>query len=144
MLKTSIRPEIARLNNRGMTLIEIMIVLVIVGGLAAILAQNLVGSLGKANKKEAVIQMKEIGKQLDMFYTDCGFYPQSLDGLVDPDPNCKNWGPEAYMKKNQLKDPWRTDYIYTVEGSSYVLKSLGADRKEGGSGNDADISSEDN
>jgi general secretion pathway protein G len=129
-------------NKRGMTLLEIMIVLVIVGGLVAILAQNVMGKLGKAQANEAKIQMKEIGKQLDLFYTDCGFYPTSLDGLVQADPNCKNWGPEPYIKKVP-KDPWNTDYLYSVEGSSYSIRSLGRDRKEGGSGNDADLSSDD-
>jgi general secretion pathway protein G len=125
-----------------MTLIEIMIVLVIVGGLAAILAQNVMGKFGKAQANEAKIQIREIGKQLDLFYTDCGFYPQSLEGLTTADANCKNWGPEPYIKKVP-KDPWNNDFIYAVEGSAYSLKSLGKDRKEGGSGNDADISSDD-
>jgi general secretion pathway protein G len=129
------------LNNKGMTLIEIMIVLVIIGGLASILATQIMGRFGKAQANEAKIQIKEVGKQLDMFYTDCGFYPQTIEGLVTADPSCKNWGPDPYMKKLP-KDPWGSDFVYEPSGSAYVLKSLGKDRKEGGSGNDADISSD--
>jgi len=129
-------------NQRGMTLIEIMIVLVIIGGIASILATQIIGKLGSAQLKEAKIQIKEIGKELDMFYTDCGFYPTSLDGLITADTNCKNWGPEPYMKKKPV-DPWNNEFVYESQGTTYELKSLGKDRKEGGSGADADISSND-
>ncbi|MEQ1876089.1 MAG: type II secretion system major pseudopilin GspG [Bdellovibrionia bacterium] len=137
-----LNPTTSLQNKRGMTLLEIMIVLVIVGGLVAILAQNVMGKLGKAQVSEAKIQMKELGKQLDLFYTDCGFYPSSLEGLVQADSNCKNWGPEPYIKRVP-KDPWNTEYGYSVEGSSYQLKSLGRGGKEGGTGSDADITSDD-
>ncbi len=104
-----------------------------------------VGQLSKANRQQAIIQIKEIGKQLDMFYADCGFYPstdQGLKALVEASGDCQNWGPEPYMK-NVPKDPWKTEYIYEQKSrSSYILMSLGADGQEGGKGNDEDISSE--
>lgn len=138
-MKRSIR------SQSGMTLIEIMIVLIIIGGLAAILGQRVIGQLGKANRQQAIIQIKEIGKQLDMFYADCGFYPGTdagLKALVEAPSDCSNWGPEAYMK-NVPKDPWKNEYIYEQKSrSSYLLMSLGADGAEGGKGNDEDISSE--
>ncbi len=139
--------EASRTKNRmrsqkGMTLIEIMIVLIIVGGLMAILGQNVIGRLFQANRKQAEIQIKEIGKQLDMFYADCGFYPETLGALVDKAGDCANWGPEPYLKKLP-KDPWGSEFIYTRKSrSDYALQSLGADGNEGGAGNDEDISSE--
>ncbi len=134
-------------DDRGMTLIEIMIVLVIIAGISAILVPKVTENLQKANVKEAIIQIREIGKQLDMFYTDCGFYPsseQGLQALIEAptgDPACESWGPEPYIK-NIPKDPWKTEFIYEESGNGYVLISLGRDRKEGGSGFDKDISSE--
>lgn len=134
------------LNSRGMTLIEIMIVLVIVGGLIAILGNTVIGQLGKAQTKEAAIQIKEVGKALDMFYADCGFYPssdQGLNALVESKGDCSNWGPDPYLKKAP-KDPWNHEYVYEQKSrSAYTLKSLGADGEEGGEGKNKDISSDD-
>lgn len=137
------RMKIVR-NSKGMTLLEIMIVLAILGGLIAVLATNVVDRLAKAKVKEARIQMVELGKALDMFYTDCGFYPEDgLNSLLAAPSNCPNWGPEPYLKSKDLpRDPWGTDFIYEYTNGSYTLISLGEDRREGGSGNSADISSE--
>ncbi len=136
-MKISIRKD-----QRGMTLLEIMIVLAILGTLIAILASQVTKRLASAKVKEAGIQMAEIGKSLDMFYTDCGFYPESLNDLITQPGSCSNWGPEAYMRKLP-KDPWGSEFGYTVDGGSYVLSSLGADRKEGGDGVNKDLSSAD-
>lgn len=133
-------------NAKGMTILEIMIVIAIVGGLMGILGNTVLGQLKKAKIKQAKIQIAEMGKALDMFYTDCGFYPGSdagLEALVDESAaNCDNWGPDPYVKKVD-RDPWNNDFIYEVEGNSYILRSLGADREEGGKGENKDISSED-
>ena len=56
--------------------------------------------------------------------------------------NCANWGPDPYIKKVPV-DPWGSDYIYELDGSDYVLISMGADKEEGGTGKDKDISSAD-
>lgn len=134
-----------RNNQSGMTLLEIMIVLAILAGLIAVLAQQLNGRLKAARIKEARIQIGEFGKSLDMFYTDCGFYPssdQGLGALLQAPSNCTNWGPDPYVKKIS-KDPWGHEYIYESSGSTYKIRSLGSDGKEGGSGDAADISSDD-
>ena len=128
-------------NAKGMTLLEIMIVLIILASLLGILGNQVVKQLAKAKIKEAQIQMAEIGKALDMFYTECGSYPSALDGLVTQPAECSNWGPEPYLKKLP-KDPWNHDFVYESTGSSYELISLGADGKQGGSGNNSDINSE--
>lgn len=131
-------------NQKGMTLLEIMIVLMILGSLIAVLANVVTGRLKRARIEQAKIQIGEIGKALDMFYTDCGFYPESgagLKALVEPQSSCPNWGPDPYIKKVN-KDPWQNEFIYEVSGGSYTLRSLGADKRDGGSGDAADISSE--
>ncbi len=130
-------------NNRGMTLIEIMIVLAIVGGLMAILAKNFGSQLAKSRVKQTQIEMGTIINALNMYQTDCGRLPSNLEALVKSPggEECSNWGPDPYLKKAP-KDAWGTDYIYTVEGSTFSLKSLGADRREGGDSFDKDLTSE--
>ncbi len=134
-------------SQRGMTLVEITIVLIILGGLIAILAPNLIGELGKSKVKTAKIQMSQLGAALDRFNLDCNFYPtseQGLESLLTAPSNCRNWGPEPYAKSNMIVDPWGNEFIYERNSStSYILISLGADGEEGGSGIDADISSDD-
>src|ERR1700722_13471792 len=136
-------------NQRGMTLIEIMIVLVILGSMAGVLVVQVSKSLQKSRVQQAKILISEVGKALDQFNTDCGFYPttdqgiQALVTLPAGGKTCSNWGPESYIKK-MPKDPWHNDLIYNcTDGQHYTLKSLGADGKEGGEGLNADISSED-
>jgi general secretion pathway protein G len=131
-------------NNKGMTLLEIMIVLVILGGLTAILATQVNNRLKSARIKQAKIQMSEYGKALDMYFTDCNGYPtaeEGLQALVQAPGSCSNWGPDPYIKKVN-KDPWNGDFIYESTGNNYVLRSLGSDRREGGTGDAQDISSE--
>ncbi len=129
-------------NSRGMTLLEIMIVLAILGSLMAILLPKFVGQGDKAKVKETGIVMGQLITALNMYYTDCGKYPETLESLVKADAGCTNWGPEAYMKKLPV-DPWGTPFQYSIEGNNFVIKSMGSDRKEGGDGYAKDISSED-
>lgn len=131
-------------NEKGMTLLEIMVVLVILGGLATVLIGQVMNRLGSANIRQAKIQIGEYVKNLDMYYTDCGVYPtteEGLQALVEKPASCPNWGPEPYIKRVN-PDPWRNDFVYESNGSEFVLKSLGKDRREGGTGENADISSE--
>ncbi|MBX3022409.1 MAG: type II secretion system major pseudopilin GspG [Bdellovibrionales bacterium] len=131
-------------NNKGMTLLEIMIVLVILGGLIAILATSVQGSLKKAKMRQAKIQIAEYGKALDMYYQDCNNYPstdEGLQALMQAPPSCSNWGPDPYLKKLN-KDPWGGDFSYESQGNAYVLKSFGSDKREGGSGDAQDVTNE--
>ena len=135
-------------NQRGMTLIEIMIVLVILGSMAGILVVKVSDSLKKSRVQQGKILISEVGKALDQFNTDCGFYPttdQGIQALISTPvggKTCSNWGPESYLKK-MPKDPWKNELVYScTDGQHYILKSLGADGKEGGEGFNTDISSE--
>lgn len=137
-----------RLGNRaGMTLIEIMIVLAIIGAISALLLPRIAGSQDKAKVREAKILIGQVVNSLSMYYTDCGKYPDSLDGLTKQDANCSNWGPEPYYKlprgREAILDPWSHPLEYSKSGSDFVVKSLGKDGAAEGSGYDADISSED-
>lgn len=130
-----------KLNSRGMTLMEILIVLGIIGGLMAVLLPQINKSRNRGNIGTTKITMGQIINALNQYYTDCGKYPDSMDALMTADGSCPNWGPEAYMKSIP-KDAWGNGFVYSFEGSSFVLKSYGADRKEGGDGVDKDITSE--
>jgi general secretion pathway protein G len=133
-------------NNRGMTLVEIMIVVVIVASMGTVIVNQVRKQLDKARVKQAQILISEVGKALDQFYTDCGFFPtqdQGLQALLQAPAGrtCSNWGPDAYLKK-MPKDSWSHELIYTSDGAKYTLKSLGSDGQEGGTGIATDISSE--
>lgn len=126
------------LNQKGFTLVEIMIVLAIIGSIFALMGDKIFGALDKSKIKEAKIQLGQISQAVSMYYTDCGKFPESLEGLRKADANCTNWGPEPYYKK-ETKDPWGNPIVLELNGSEFNLKSLGKDGKEGGSGYDKDI-----
>ena len=132
-------------NQKGMTLVEIMIVLVILGIIAGASITMIQSNLKKAKVKQAGISIREISKALDLYYTDCGNYPtteEGLQALVEATSSCSEWGPDPYVRKIP-KDPWNHDFIYEAEGGSFVLISLGSDGREGGTNDAKDISSED-
>jgi general secretion pathway protein G len=125
-------------NNRGFTLLEILIVLGILGTIMAMVMSRINDSRNRAKVKQAHLDLNSWSEAINMYYNDCGKYPASLDNIVQEDADCKQWEPGAY-KKMKPKDPWGSDLVYSVEGSNYTLKSLGQDKKEGGTGNEADI-----
>jgi general secretion pathway protein G len=132
-------------NSRGMTLIEIMIVITILASLGAILATKVVAQGKKAKVREAKIQIGEISKALDMYYTDCGHYPDSSQGFAALAPggesSCTNWGPEPYLKKVPV-DPWGRPFQYSFDNGNYTITSFGEDGQPGGTGYNADITNE--
>ena len=132
-------------NSKGFTLIELLVVIVIIGLLASLVAPKLFGKLGTAKVKTAKAQVEMIVTGLDAFKLDVGRYPttdEKLEVLWKDPGNIKNWkGP--YLPKPVLADPWENPYFYKAPGADkkpYDLKSFGADGKEGGEGDDKDIS----
>lgn len=120
----------------GFTLIEIMIVVVILGLLAALIAPNVIGKGEEAKVKIACTQMKSIFEAMQLFKSDNGSYPTTLEGigalLKNPNPDTyKNYSPSGYLGgKNLPKDPWKNEYTYTNENGTVVLKSSGGDTKD--------------
>jgi general secretion pathway protein G len=130
----------------GMTLIEILVVLTLIGIVMGIVGGNYLGQGEKAKAKAAKIEIEQIGQTLDLFRLEVGRYPTTQEGLqalISAPAGVSNWnGP--YWKKGTLpKDPWTHEYKYASPGQhgAYDLYSLGADGKEGGEGNDKDITS---
>ncbi len=129
-------------TSSGMTLIEILIVLAIIASLMAFLLPGITSRLDKAKVQETKIMIGQAMNAINLYYTDCGKYPSSLDGLVTADPECPNWGPEPYIKKAP-KDAWNREMSYSLDGNQFTILSLGADGREGGDGYNKDISSDD-
>ncbi len=124
-------------NERGMTLIEIMVVLLIVGGLAATLGQTVFSNLSRSKVQQTRLKFGELSKALELYNGDCGGYPSTEQGLgallADPGKDiCANWGPKAYATKSITMDLWGRAIIYESDGNTFLLKSLGSDRREGG------------
>ena len=121
------------LGSQGFTLIELMVVMVIIGLLAATVVPKFFGQVDKAMQQDAQAQIELLGQALDLYRLEKHKYPTSDEGLEALKP---------YLKKNVPKDPWGNDYIYESpgkEGRGYDLISLGADNVEGGEGTDMDI-----
>jgi general secretion pathway protein G len=130
----------------GFTLIEIMVVVVIIGLLAAVIVPQVVGQVEKARLSKAAQDINSIETALTMFKLDNSKYPGTDQGLqalvVQPtDPSIRHWKPGGYVKRVS-KDPWGNDYQYVypgTHGGEYDLFSLGADGQPGGDGENADI-----
>lgn len=133
-------------SRSAFTLIELMIVIVILGLLAAMVVPNLTGKGEEAKRKLVCVQMKSIyNGALDMFKMDNSSYPTTEEGLEalvkNPDPKkYPNYSQSGYFKDNKLpKDSWGRNFIYINNDGKVELVSLGADGKEGGTKEAADI-----
>jgi general secretion pathway protein G len=127
----------------GFSLIELLIVIVILGGLVAVVAPGLMDAADKAKRDTVCLKMNDLGKRLDMFKLDNGNYPDTEEGfealLSNPDADkYPNYRETPYLKKLP-KDSWKTPFVYINKGSEFELISFAADRKEGGEESNKDI-----
>jgi general secretion pathway protein G len=140
------RPAAASERNAGFTLIEIMVVVVILGILAALVAPNVIRRIDDARVTKAKQDIRAYETALNLYRMDNFRYPttdQGLEALVKQptDPNIRNWKQGGYID-GLKKDPWGFDYAYIAPGThggEYDLYTLGADNQPGGEGPDADI-----
>jgi len=132
-----------RSRAAGFTLVELLVVLAILGMLAALVGPQVLNQLGGAKSKSAAIQIRDFEQALELYKLDVGRFPRSgegLEALVRQPSGARGWnGP--YLKKDDVpEDPWGNPYEYRVSGSSVEIMSLGSDGRQGGSGEDADVS----
>ena len=128
----------------GFTLLELLVVMVIIGLLAGFVAPRYFAQVGKSQVKVARAQIDALDKALDQFRLDVGRYPTSEEGLqalvAQPSGEAKWSGP--YLKKGVPVDPWGRAYLYQLPGThggDFDLLSYGRDGRQGGNGEDADV-----
>lgn len=134
----------AHRNSAGFTLLELLVVIVIIGLLAAYVGPKYFAQLGKSEVTVAKAQMESFEKSLDTYRLDVGRYPSTEEGMaalmVAPPAAATKWnGP--YLKKAVPLDPWGNAYVYRAPGAKaeYEIISTGKDGQPGGTGENADI-----
>ena len=137
MRTRSFRP-VPKASQAGFSLIEIIVVVVLIGGIVAFAATRILGGGDRAKVNLAKAQVQTLAEKVGQFQQDTGALPGSLDELVKS--SATGWlGP--YAKDSELKDPWNHPYTYAVPGNgqAFDLVSLGADGQAGGDSVNADI-----
>lgn len=138
-------------SQGGMSLIEILIALTLLGLAGTFVATKVIDRLNEGQIQTAKIQIRSLAERLKEYRRDCGMYPtteQGLDALIEKptggERECRKYAPGGYIENGKIpKDPWEFDYEYTSDGRTITIKSFGNDGVEGGEGVDADISSAD-
>lgn len=137
-------------SRRGLTLIELIVVLIVIGLLAGLVAPQILGRVSDAKITTAKTQIELLGVALENYRLDNGVYPSTQQGLEalrskpSGSPDARNWrGP--YLRKAVPLDPWGRPYLYKSPGdrdrAGFDLLSQGRDGQPGGSGEDADLTS---
>jgi general secretion pathway protein G len=130
----------AATRQAGFSLIEIIVVVVLIGGIVAFAASRILGGGDRAKVNLAKAQVQTLAEKVQQFEMDTGGLPQQIGDLVKAPGNAGGWlGP--YAKDAELNDPWNRPYVYTVpgDGKPFSLVSLGADGEPGGDSVAADI-----
>lgn len=130
----------------GFTLMELLVVMAIIGLLAVLVAPRVIGFLSGAKVDTATVQVDRLSGVLDLYRLEIGQYPSQDDGLVvlvDRPANAANWNGPYIRNRDSLTDPWGNPYLYRYPGEhgEFDLYTLGADGREGGDGENQDITS---
>lgn len=129
--------------QRGFTLLELLVVMVIIGLLVGYVGPRYFSQIGKSETKAARAQIDALEKALDQYRLDTGHYPSTEQGLaaLNTRPSNEERWDGPYLKKNVPPDPWGKPYIYLQPGehSEFDLLSYGKDGQPGGSGDAADV-----
>lgn len=139
----AIRFNAKKLMQRGFTLLELLVVMVIIGLLAGYVGPKYFAQIGKSETKTARAQIDSLSKALDQYRLDTGYYPNTEQGLAalnSPPSDEPKWqGP--YLKKAVPNDPWGRPYLYKSPGEygEYDVWSLGKDGQTGGNDESADV-----
>jgi general secretion pathway protein G len=132
-------------REAGFTLMEMLVVLVVIGLIAAVAIPQVMKLLGGAKSKAAKIQLETLSQSLSYYQLDTGQYPSAAEGIAalwKAPGQVEGWAGPYVRRERQLVDPWGRPFVYRSPGETapYELVTLGADGKEGGSGEDADLS----
>ena len=135
-----------RRRQAGFTLVELLVVLIILGLIAAFAAPRVIKFVGGAKTDSAKIQIERLSGVLDLYRLQVGRYPsedEGLNALMEQPADAPDWAGPYLKKADALIDPWRRPYIYRFPGEhgDYDLYSLGADGEDGGEGEDRDLTS---
>jgi general secretion pathway protein G len=133
-----------RRGEAGFTLLEMLVVLSIMGLLAAIIAPQVLKYLGTSRSQTAKVQIQNVVAALELYRLDVGSYPtqqQGLAAVVTAPPNTPGWNGPYLQKQAALSDPWGHPYLYRVPGKhgEVDVYTLGSDTAEGGTGEAADV-----
>ncbi len=127
-------------RQRGMSLLEMIIVLVLIGGVLTLIGSRVLGGADRGKVSLARSQIQTLAGKVENYQLDTGRYPAAMDELVTAPANASDWlGP--YAKAAELVDPWGNPIQYRIPGESqpFDLSSLGKDGRPGGESYDADI-----
>jgi len=132
------------LRTAGFTLLELLVVLVILGLLAAVATPQVLDYLDRARTQSASIQINNLSTALDLYRLDVGRYPsaqEGLDSLVTAPAGVTTWFGPYVKKQEMLIDPWGHPYNYRIPGKNgaYDIYTLGADNAVGGEGENQDL-----
>ena len=135
-----------RRRQAGFTLVELLVVLIILGLIAAFAAPRVIKFVGGAKTDSAKIQIERLSGVLDLYRLQVGRYPsedEGLNALMEQPADAPDWEGPYLKKADALIDPWRRPYIYRFPGEhgDYDLYSLGADGADGGEGENRDLTS---